>query len=154
MANAVEKKIYNEIRPDEQARGDNILVCLGNDYNKNEKLIRRTARIAERFDSRWYVIYVESAANSFEKLELKLQRHLINNFKLASELGGLSEKIQSEDVIQGILNYAKEKLVSKIILGKPAIRNYFSKIVHGNIIDKLLDKVDKEKAEYDIEILS
>lgn len=154
VANAVEKKIYNEVPLDEQARGDNILVCLGNDYNKNEKLIRRTARIAERFDSRWYVIYVESPGNSFEKLELQLQRHLINNFKLASELGGLSEKISFEDVVEGILKYAKEKMVSKIILGKPAKRNYFSKIVHRNIIDKLLDKVEKEKSEYDIEILS
>ena len=154
VANAVEKKIYNEVPQDEQARGDNILVCLGNDYNKNEKIIRRTARIAERFDSRWYVIYVESPGNSFEKLELQLQRHLINNFKLASELGGLSEKISSEDVIEGILKYAKEKMVSKIILGKPAIRNYFSKIVHRNIIDRLLDKVEKENNEYDIEILS
>lgn len=154
VANAVEKKISNEVSPEDQVKGDNILVCIGNDINKNEKIIRRTARIAERFDSHWYVIYVESPGKPFEQLELKLQRHLINNFKLASELGGISEKLTSSDIVEGILNYAKEKNISKIILGKPGVKNYFKKIVHGNIIDKLLDKVENEDNEYDIEILS
>lgn len=154
VANAVEKKISNEISPDEQAKGDNILVCIGNNFNKNEKIIRRSARIAGRFDSRWYVIYIESPGRSFEQMDLKLQRHLINNFKLASELGGVSEKISSDDIVEGILKYAKEKMISKIILGKPAAGNYFRKLFNGSIIDKILDKVENENSEYDIEILS
>jgi two-component system sensor histidine kinase KdpD len=154
VANAVERKIDTEVTTFDKAKDEIILVCLGLDPEKNKKIIRRSSRMAERFDSKWYVLYVDTAVNSFEKLDLKLQRHLINNFKMATELGAMSEKIFSDDIIDGILEFAKEKNVTKIILGKPTKQNYFKKLFSLNLIDKLLDKIENEEQDYDLEIIA
>ena len=154
VANAVEKKINSEVTTYDKAREEVILVCLGNDPEKNEKIIRRSARIAERFEQKWFTLYIDTPDNSFENIDLKLQRYLINNFKMATELGGMSEKIKSPDIVEGILEFAKEKNVSKIVLGKPAKKGYLKKIVTTSIVDKLIERASKEEQEYDIEIIA
>ncbi|HMR00618.1 MAG TPA: hypothetical protein PKE39_16465, partial [Ignavibacteria bacterium] len=131
-----------------------ILVCLGNDPEKNEKLIRRSARISERFEQKWFTLYVDTPDNSFENIDLKLQRYLINNFKMATEMGGISEKVSAPDVITGIIEFAKEKNITKIVLGKPAKKGYLKKIITTPIVDKLIEAVSKEERDYDIEIIA
>ncbi len=154
VANAVEKKINLEVTSIDKAPDEVVLVCLGNDPEKNDKIIRRSARIAERFEMKWFAVYIDTPENSFENIDLKLQRYIINNFKMATELGGISEKIKAPDVVEGILDYAREKGVSKIVLGKPGKKGYLKKIVTTSIVDKLIEKASKEEQEYDIEIIA
>ncbi len=154
VANAVEKKINMEVTQYDKARDEVILVCMGDDPEKNEKIIRRSARIAERFDLKWFTLYVDTPENSFENIDLKLQRFLINNFKMATELGGISEKVKSTGIIEGILDFAREKGITKIVLGKPAKKGYLKKMVTTSIVDKLIEKAAKEEQEYDIEIIA
>lgn len=154
VANAVEKKINSEVTAYDRVPGEVILVCLGNDPEKNEKLIRRSARISERFEQKWFTLYVDTPDNSFENIDLKLQRYLINNFKMATEMGGISEKINAPDIVTGIIEFAKEKNITKIVLGKPAKKGYLKKIITTPIVDKLIEAVSKEERDYDIEIIA
>jgi two-component system sensor histidine kinase KdpD len=154
VANALGKKISSEVSPLNIAVNENLLVCMGSDPEKNEKIIRRAARTAGRFDNRWYAVYVDTPNFSFEKMDLKLQRYLINNFKLASELGAVSEKIQAENIVEGIMNYVKEKEIDKIIIGKPSKKKYLKKFLHEKIIDELLDRVENEEQDIDVEIIA
>jgi two-component system sensor histidine kinase KdpD len=154
VANAVEKKINSEVTSYDKAPDEIVLVCLGNDPEKNDKIIRRSARIAERFEQKWFTIYVDTPDNSFENIDLKLQRYLINNFKMATELGGISEKIKSPDIVEGILEFAKENNISKIVLGKPSKKGYLKKIVTTSIVDKLIEAASKDEQDYDIEIIA
>lgn len=154
VANAVEKKINSEVTAYDKAPDEVILVCLGSDPEKNEKLIRRSARISERFEQKWFTLYVDTPDYSFENIDLKLQRYLINNFKMATEMGGISEKVSAPDVITGIIEFAKEKNITKIVLGKPAKKGYLKKIITTPIVDKLIEAVSMEERDYDIEIIA
>ncbi len=154
VANAVEKKINSEVTTYDRVPDEIIMVCLGRNPEKNEKLIRRTARIAERFEQKWFTLYVDTPDNSFENIDLKLQRFLINNFKMATELGGVSEKINASDIVSGILDFAREKNITKIVLGKPSKKGYIKKIISTPIIDKLIEAASKEEQDYDIEIIA
>jgi len=154
VANAVEKKIDNEVTPLDIAKEEVILVCLGTDTKKNEKIIRRASRTAERFELQWYAVFIDTPDKPFEKMELKPQRLLINNFKLATELGATSEKVQASNIVDGLMDYAKEKGVTRIILGKPTRKHYLKKLVSENIIDKLLDRVEADEQDFDVEILA
>ena len=58
-------------------------------------VIRKTARLANYYNSKWYVLYVQTPKEDGDKIGLAAQRHLINNFKLATQLGG--EVIQAEN---------------------------------------------------------
>ena len=154
VANQVEKKINTEVTSTDRAKDEILLVCLGGDPEKNDKVIRRSSRLAERFDLKWFTLYVDIPGSTFENLDLKQQRYLINNFKMATELGAVSEKISAEDIVDGILEFAAEKGVTKIILGKPSKLGYLKKIVSSTIVDRLLEKVSGSERVIDIEIIA
>lgn len=154
VANAVERKIDTEVTPFDKAKDEILLVCLGNDYDKNEKIIRRSARMAERSYSKWYTLFVDTPENSFGKMDLRIQRYLINNFKMATELGAMTEKFPANNIVEGILEFAKVKRVTKIVLGKPAKKGYLKRLTSSNIIDTLLEKIEAEERNYDLEILA
>lgn len=152
VADKVETKIDIEISKSDRAACDNILVCIGINDKLNQKIIRKSSRIADRLDSRWYVLFVETDKKSLENIDLKTQRHIINNLKLAVQLGATADKIKSKSIVDGIIDYAKEKDVKKIIVGKPEKKNIFEKITKKNTIDDLIDKI--EDTEFDLEIIS
>ena len=52
-----------------------------------QNVIRKTARLATYYNSKWYVLYVQTAERIMDKIALAAQRHLINNFKMPPNLG-------------------------------------------------------------------
>ena len=88
----------------------------------------------------------------FENLELALQRHLINNFKMATELGAVSEKIKADNVVDGIAAYISEKEITKVVVGRPDRKFSVKILFSGNFINKLIDAL-KDK-DCDLEIIT
>ena len=152
VADQVEKKIIFEVPRSERYDKEKILVCIGNDYNQNKKIIRHSYRIADRLDSKWFVLYVETNSEPFEDLDLAIQRHLINNFKMATDLGASSEKIKAGSIVEGIIIYSKEKEITKIVMGRPDDKKSFKKILKGNIVNKLMNAM--KDIDCDIEIIT
>ncbi len=152
VADQVEKQIVYEIPKSERYETERILVCIGDNYKKNEKIIRQSYRMADRLDSYWYVLYVETPGSIFENLDLALQRHLINNFKMATELGAVSEKIKADTILDGILKYRQEKEITKIVVGRPDKSLSVKRILRGNIVNKLIDAL--EEVDCDLEIIT
>jgi len=152
VADQLEKKINYEIPRNERHDPERILVCIGNDHKQNEKIIRQSFRMADRLDSYWYVLYVETPGEPFENFELALQRHLINNFKMATELGGVSEKVKANTIIEGIVKYSSEKEITKIVVGRPDKTFSVKKIIRGNIVNKLIDAL--KDTDCDLEIIT
>lgn len=152
VADQVEKKINYEVPKSERYDTERILVCIGNDYKQNEKIIRQSCRIADRLDSYWSVLYVETGGDPFENLDLALQRHLINNFKMATELGAVSDKVKADSIVEGIINYTKEKEITKIVVGRPGNKHSIKKLIRGNIVNKLIDGL--KEIDCDLEIIT
>lgn len=152
VADQVEKKIVYEVPKSERYEPERILVCIGNDFKQNEKIIRQSYRLADRLDSYWYVLYVETPNSPFENLDLALQRHLINNFKMATELGAVSDKIKANSIIEGIMKYTTEKEITKIVVGRPDKSFSLKKIIRGNIVNKLIEAL--KDVDCDLEIVT
>lgn len=53
------------------------------------RVIRKTARMATHLNAGFIVLYIQSDKESDDRIPLANQRYLINNFNLATELGGL-----------------------------------------------------------------
>lgn len=152
VANKVESKITIEIPKPDQVNDDNILVCIGTNEKLNKKIIRKSSRIADRLDAKWFVIFVETEKHSFQNIELKLQRYVINDLKMAVEQGAVTDIVKAVSVVEGILAYAKEKDIKKIIVGKPDKKSLLNKIVSKSIIDELIEMT--EDSDLDLEIIS
>ena len=78
----VESEITKPISPNMK-----IPTCISSNDHTAKTVIRKTARLANYYNSKWYVLYVQTSKETSDKIPLDKQRHLINNFKLATELG-------------------------------------------------------------------
>lgn len=153
VANKVERKIESQVPKTEKRSFEKILVCIGTNYKLNEKLLRQSYRFAERLDCAWYVLFIETSKHSFETVDLETQRHLINNFKIATELGAdATERIKSDNIAGAIMNFAKQNEITKIIIGKPKNKSFFKKLGEENIIKELVDNL--EDSNWDLEIIA
>ncbi len=150
VANQVERKIEFEVPKAQRSMPERMLVCIGNNYKQNEKIIRNSFRTADRLEADWFVLYVETKKESFENLNLALQRHLINNFKMATELGGTAEKIIANNIVGGIMQYAKDKDITKIVVGKPSKDLSLKRLLKGNIINKLMEELEDKDCDLEI----
>src|SRR5258708_37822526 len=87
VGSQVERKIESELPRGAHLRPERFLACISSNHASAQKVIRKTARLATYYHSKWIVLYVQTSQEHGDKSGLADQRHLINNFKLATELG-------------------------------------------------------------------
>ncbi|WP_276089305.1 sensor protein KdpD [Pedobacter sp. JY14-1] len=151
VAHHLERKINIEVPKQVKLRPEKFLACISTNHETAKVIIRKTARLASYYRSPWIVLYVQRSKEGGNRIKLDLQRHLINNFKLATELGAEVLKIKSEDVTETITKIAAEKEVTTICIGKPHL-SLFLVILRTAIFNKLLKNI--AQTETDLVILS
>jgi two-component system sensor histidine kinase KdpD len=151
VAHHVERKINVEVPKQIKLRPEKFLACISSNAETAKIVIRKTARLASYYRSPWIVLYVQSSSESGNKIKLDKQRHLINNFKLATELGAELLKVKSDQVTQAIMKVADEKEVTTICIGKPHL-NLFQVIIRTAVFNELLKHI--AATETDLVILS
>jgi two-component system, OmpR family, sensor histidine kinase KdpD len=148
----VERKIDAELpAAAQQFRPDRFLACISSNRRTAENIIRKTARLAGYYNSKWYVLFVETPAESADRIPLDRQRHLINNFKMATELGAEVLQVKNPNIAEAIFEAAEHHQATTICLGKPHL-NLFQIILRTGIFNQLLKKLTASRL--DLVILS
>jgi two-component system sensor histidine kinase KdpD len=151
VATQVERKIESEVPQGTKLKPERFLACISSNAENAAKIIRKTARLAQYYNSKWFVLYVQTRWEDPDKINLAKQRHLINNFKLATELGAEVVRIKSNKIVAGILEAAEQHQVTTICIGKPNV-NILRVIMSTNLFNRLLNKLSS--SDIDVVILS
>jgi len=151
VASQVERKIETELPRNSHLKTERFLACISSNHEIARKVIRKTARLASYYNSKWYLLYVQTPKEEGDKIGLAAQRHLINNFKLATELGAEIIRIKSSNIAKGIFEATTQKEITTICIGKPHL-NLFNVIMNTAVFNQLLNKLSA--ADIDIVILS
>ena len=129
-------------------RHELFLACISSNEKNAKMIIHKTSRLASYYRSAWIVLYVQTESEQTDKIRLDKQRHLIDNFKLATELGADVMKIKAYDVASAILEVINEKNITTLCIGKP--RLHWLKILLGH---QLLNKLLKNIANRSIDLV-
>lgn len=151
VASQVERKVESEVTKPNALKHERFLACISTNEKTAKTVIRKTARLANYYHSKWYVLYVQVPRESADKIPLDKQRHLINNFKLATELGAEIIKVESNTVSKAIIEQAEQRKITTICVGKPHL-NLLKIILSTNVFNKLLKKLSS--SNIDLVILS
>lgn len=151
VASQVVRKVENEVPKNHALRHEKLLACISSNDRTAKIVIRKTARLASYYNSNWYVLYVETPKESPDKIPLDKQRHLINNFKLATQLGAEVIKIESQNITDGILKTVEQKQITTVCIGKPHF-NLFKVILSTTVFNRLLNNLSL--SNIDLVILS
>ncbi|MFZ1687875.1 MAG: sensor protein KdpD [Flavobacteriales bacterium] len=170
VAGQVERKVEQEVERPKQLRHEHFLALISTNADVARKIIRKTARLANYYHSDWSVLYVQTPDEALDKIPLDKQRHLINNFQLATELG--AEVIQAQaggtkpgigflpakilnleraDITEAILQVVKERRITTMCIGKPHI-SIWQVILRTNTFNRLLTALSE--SDVDLVILS
>jgi two-component system sensor histidine kinase KdpD len=151
VAHHLERKINIEVPKQIKLRPERFLACISSNAETSKIVIRKTARLASYFHAPWIVLYVQSSGESMDKIKLDKQRHLINNFKLATELGAELLKVKSDKITASIIKIADEREITTICIGKPHL-NLLQVILRTTVFNQLLKHL--AATETDLVILS
>jgi two-component system, OmpR family, sensor histidine kinase KdpD len=123
VALRVEKQVENEFILDtSRIRHERFLACISANEKTPRKVIRKTARLATHYSTKFIALYVQTPKESTDRIPLAHQRYLLNHFKMATELGGEVVQEQSDDIIGTIIKVCKERQITTICMGSPSFR--------------------------------
>ncbi|MCA8831504.1 sensor protein KdpD [Hymenobacter pini] len=135
----------------ERRNQDRLLACINANAPAAKEIIRKTSRLADRLSAAsWAVLYVQTTAETADRIGLAAQRHLLNNLQLATELGGQILRVKDDDVVAAIQRVAQEKHATLLICGVTGEKGLWSRLARRSITQELIRAVAKSSSELDI----
>lgn len=151
VAHQVARKVNIEVPKQIKLRNERFLACISSNPDTAKVVIRKTARLASYYHSQWVVLYVQNSNENADRIKLHKQRQLLNNLRMATELGAEVLKIKNDAITQTIISIAEEKEITTICIGKPHF-NLFQLILNTSVFKQLLKAMAKR--DTDLVILS
>ncbi|MDR3594914.1 sensor histidine kinase KdpD [Clostridium sp.] len=116
---------------------DVVLACISPSPSSS-RVIRTATRMAEAHHSKWIAFYVETTKS--QNLSKEDRERLNSHFSLAEQLGGEVVTAYGDNTIEQIIQYAKFRNATKIIIGKNHKKpNNLFHFYAKDIVDKLME---------------
>ncbi|MFZ0657673.1 MAG: sensor histidine kinase KdpD [Candidatus Binataceae bacterium] len=127
---------------------EKIMVGLSSNPDDGAKLLRKASRIATQLSADWYAVHIETPAESVKKIRTGDFVALLDNINLASDLGAEPVWLKAPDPVKGMLDYARDNGISKIIVGRSHQRRW-RRLLHRDVTARIIASAP----DIDVEIL-
>jgi two-component system, OmpR family, sensor histidine kinase KdpD len=114
--------------------GECVLICIGANQLA-ERLVRAGKRLATSLHAQCIVVYVETP--KLQRLSPEQRDEVLRVLRFAETLGAETAALSGLVISEEILNFAKKRNVTKIVLGKPSRRG-FKRWLLGSMVDVLI----------------
>lgn len=119
---------------------ERIMVAISpNPFSK--KLIRRAARLANRYKCELYVVTVNCTNRFAKKPSLKDRQILNSHFQLAKQLGAETATLVGNSVSDELAKWSNEKHITQIFMGYPK-RTKLETLLRGSTVNRLIKMLD------------
>jgi two-component system sensor histidine kinase KdpD len=140
---------------------DSLLACVGPGSGA-EKIVRTTARVANRLEAPWHAVYIETP--ELQRLSESNRNRILRNLKLAEELGAKTATLSGNEADQLAIKYARDHNLSKIVVGRdhrrlwrPWYRSFADRVGQRapdlDVLQVARSEADREPASSDEESL-
>ncbi|MCX6170519.1 MAG: DUF4118 domain-containing protein [Ignavibacteriales bacterium] len=125
---------------------DKIMVCVSpSPYSK--QIVRRAYNMANDAGIEWFAVYV--SIPKFKDLSQKEQTYLSDALNLAENLGGKIFTLSGSDIADEIINFAKDKNITRVLIGKP-LKSRFREFLKRSPTSKLM----YDQSSFDIQLIT
>jgi two-component system sensor histidine kinase KdpD len=135
--------------PRKAAASERVMVCLSSYPPHGATLLRRGSRMAGRLNTDWFVVYVETPREAPHRIDAEVQRHLLENFERARQLGAELVRLQAKDPVPVLLEFAATHGIGHIIIGR-STQAWWRQLLGRSITLRLV----REANGFDIHIVS
>jgi len=128
---------------------ERLMVCVSSNPDGTEEILRRATRIAGRLNADLYAVHVETPGESVSKISTANFRALLDNINLAADLGAEVVWLKSTDVLKCLLDFAHEKKITQIIVGRTHY-NLWNRLVRHSLTNELINRA----TNFDVVVVS
>jgi two-component system sensor histidine kinase KdpD len=114
--------------------GDRLLICVGPNP-ATARIIRAARRMAGGLRAGWVAAYVETPAHA--RLVRADQDAIVQNLRLAEQLGAQTVTLSGHSVSEEILAYARDHNITRILVGKPTHSKWRDRL-RGSVLNELV----------------
>ena len=119
---------------------ERILVCIDERVDA-QRLVRVAKRTAERRSAAWVAVTVET--NNSQSVGEGEKDFIAQAMRLAAQLGGETQVLQGDDVVSTILDFARERNATQIVVGRSRPRKW-------RLGRSVTDQLIAEAGEYNV----
>jgi two-component system sensor histidine kinase KdpD len=119
LAAQIDFRRRDQVDEDAPPSPDQVMVCLSSRGENRDRLLRYASRLAGRLNRNWYAVYVQTPGEDPERIDAATQRVLGDALATARQLGATVFTYKGEDVVDTILQFAREYRVGHIVIGTP-----------------------------------
>jgi two-component system sensor histidine kinase KdpD len=117
------------------ATADRLLVCIGPSPS-TARVIRTAKRMAHAFDAPWMAVAVEKTGMTANPV---VQARMADHYRVAERLGAEVVTLSGQDVATTLLDYARSRNVTKILIGKTE-QPRWRRLLFGSVVDDILER--------------
>ena len=125
---------------------ERILVCVSPSPLAT-RVVRAARRMAAGLRAEWVVVNVETPGNA--RLSEADRDRVVQTFRLAEQLGAETTTLTGHDVSAEVLTYARQRNVTRIVLGKPA-RPRWREALFGSVVNELV----RQSGDIDVYVIT
>ena len=126
-----------------------VMVCLSSNPPRGMTLLRRGSRLAGRLSTDWFVVYVQTPGEAPERIDAEAQRHLLENAERAREMGAEVVRLQGDDPVVALLDFARSHRVSDVLVGRTR-EGWWRRVTGRSVMQRLVD----EASDLDVHVVS
>lgn len=136
-----------ERRPREASQ--RVMVCMASSPPRAAELLRRGSRMAGRYNTDWFVVYVQTPNEAPDRIDAEAQRHLLANINMARELGAEVVRLQGDDPVAALIDFARSHGVAHIVIGRSNVA-WWRQVLGRSVMVRMV----RESAGFDLHVLS
>ncbi|HUO05768.1 MAG TPA: universal stress protein [Candidatus Binataceae bacterium] len=120
---------------------EKIMVGISSNPTDTGQLLRKASRIASQLGAEWFAVHVETPGESLQRIGTSDFVSLLDNINLASDLGAETVWLKAADPVKAMVEFANEKGVSKIIIGRTH-QPWWRRLIRGDVAARLVAMCD------------
>lgn len=117
------------------ATSERLLVCVGRSPT-TARVIRTAKRMAAALDAPWLAVSVDLPG---DQISSSTRQQTAQHFRLAERLGAETVTLSGQDMAETILDFARSRNVTKILIGKTA-QPRWKRLLFGTVVDEVLEQ--------------
>ena len=119
---------------------DRVMVCLSSRSPNVHRLLRKAARLADRFNAPWYAVYFQTPRERLDRIDAETQRKVSDSLALGQQLGGIAMPFSGPTFEAAVGVFVAEYRITHILMGR-SLRPWYQRWFGRTALDRLLQAV-------------
>lgn len=137
VAHQLDRQRQERKEDNSRSESERVMVCVSSRSPNAERMLRKAARLADRLNAFWYVVYIQTPHEELSRIDAATQRQISNTLALTQNLGGTPMTFSGRDVVSTIAAFAHEYGITHIVIGRSQ-RPWYARLFGQSVLDRLL----------------